>query len=148
MLNESTSHGYSAQLSYNRCQAFLLLEYLKWKKGKREISRTKTSSNWLYWSISCKWQQIFTNSWLPIEAVFSVWQKSWVKSGYNEIPHVKDLGFWGIERGIAKMATSPLAKAATAATAKAGEFPPPNSWSHGPLPSDTTTCSKKPSKYS
>ncbi|KAF4371923.1 hypothetical protein F8388_000090 [Cannabis sativa] len=31
------------------------------------------------------------------------------------------------DRGIAKMATTPLANAASAATAKAGEFPPPNS---------------------
>ena len=59
---------------------------------------------------------------------------------------MRALGFWGLDRGIAKMAISPLAKAATAATAKAGEFPPPNSWSHGPLPRDTTTCSQNTNK--
>lgn len=43
------------------------------------------------------------------------------------VPYGRALGFWAAERGIANMAISPLAKAATAPTAKAGEFPPPNS---------------------
>lgn len=37
------------------------------------------------------------------------------------------LGFSVLDRGRAKIAISPLAKAATAATAIDGEFPPPNS---------------------
>lgn len=34
--------------------------------------------------------------------------------------------FSGLDRGIAKIARRPLAKAESPATAKAGEFPPPN----------------------
>lgn len=37
------------------------------------------------------------------------------------------------------MAMSPLANEATPATAIDGEFPPPKSWSQGPLPKDTIT---------
>jgi hypothetical protein len=43
-------------------------------------------------------------------------------------------------RGNPRIATRPPMKDAPAATAKAGAFPPPKSWSHGPLPSDTITC--------
>lgn len=65
--------------------------------------------------------------------VHSCWSK-------NTCSHCRILDFSaGLDRGIAKMATSPLAKAATAAIAKAGELPPPNNESHGPLPRDTTT---------
>ena len=49
------------------------------------------------------------------------------KIRYNKIPHGRTLGFCELLRGIAKIAISPLARAATPATAKAGEFPPPNS---------------------
>jgi hypothetical protein len=42
------------------------------------------------------------------------------------IPHTRLRGFWVRVRGIANRAKSPLKRAATAATAKAGEFPPPN----------------------
>lgn len=37
------------------------------------------------------------------------------------------LGFCALDRGIAKIAKSPPANAEIAPTAKAGEFPPPNS---------------------
>ena len=49
------------------------------------------------------------------------------KIRYNKIPHGRALGFCELLRGIAKIDVSPLARAATPATAKAGEFPPPNS---------------------
>lgn len=51
------------------------------------------------------------------------------KIGYNKIPHGigRALGLCELLRGIAKIATSPPVRAATPATAKAGEFPPPNS---------------------
>lgn len=49
------------------------------------------------------------------------------KSKWNMIPHTRLRVFWAPDRGIAKTAMSPLIRAATAATAKAGEFPPPNS---------------------
>ena len=49
------------------------------------------------------------------------------KIRYNKIPHGRALGFCELLRGIAKIAVSPLVRAATPATAKAGEFPPPNS---------------------
>lgn len=42
------------------------------------------------------------------------------------IPHTRIRGFCVPVRGIANKAMSPLKRAATAATAKAGEFPPPN----------------------
>ena len=45
-------------------------------------------------------------------------------------------------RGRPRMATSPPMKDAAAATKKDGAFPPPNSASHGPLPSDTMICSR------
>lgn len=41
------------------------------------------------------------------------------------IPHTRIRGFCTVW-GIANKAMSPLKRAATAATAKAGEFPPPN----------------------
>lgn len=62
------------------------------------------------------------------------------KIGNQRIPHEKAMGFWAPDRGIPKMAIIPAAKAANAPIAMAGEFPPPNSWSHGPLPRETTTC--------
>lgn len=64
------------------------------------------------------------------------------KSRSNMIPHTGFLGFWEPVRGIAKTAMPPLTRAAIAATANAGEFPPPNNWSHGPLPKDTIICFK------
>lgn len=48
------------------------------------------------------------------------------KKEQHMIPHTRLRGFWVRVRGIANRAKSPLKRAATAATAKAGEFPPPN----------------------
>lgn len=47
------------------------------------------------------------------------------KRKQHMIPHTRLRGFWVPVRGIANKAKSPLIRAATAATAKAGEFPPP-----------------------
>lgn len=69
--------------------------------------------------------------------------KDKIRYKYNIIPHSCILDFSNPDRGIAKRATSPPAMADIAATAKAGELPPPNNCSHGPLPTDTTTCSFK-----
>lgn len=83
-------------------------------------------------------KQLYTNYFYLFIFVIHLQKKSVPKAEKNMIPHTWLLGFGVPVRGIAKTAMSPLARAATAATAKAGEFPPPNSWSHGPLPKDTT----------
>lgn len=49
------------------------------------------------------------------------------KSSYNKLPQWRPLDLSDLDRGIAKMAISPLTKAESAATAIAGELPPPNS---------------------
>lgn len=45
----------------------------------------------------------------------------------QQIPQWRPLDLSDLDRGIAKMATSPLMKAENPATAIAGELPPPNS---------------------
>lgn len=67
------------------------------------------------------------------------WKPKTIQNKKVAIPHLCVLALVILERGRAIMAISPLQNAATAATAKAGEFPPPNNWSHGPLPRDTIT---------
>ena len=62
---------------------------------------------------------------------------------YNIIPQWWSLDLSTLGRRMAMRAMSPAAKADNAATTKAGELPPPNNWSHGPLPRDTITCSMK-----
>lgn len=49
------------------------------------------------------------------------------KSRKNVVPHTWVRVFGDPDRGMAKIAMSPLTRVATAATANAGEFPPPNS---------------------
>lgn len=65
---------------------------------------------------------------LVLKKHFTTHINKWInKNWYKIIPHVWTLDLSALDRRIAKMATSPLANAATAATARDGELPPPKS---------------------